>query len=670
MAVAELGQRALAGTDPSLLMGDAVARVAQVLELEYCKVLELLPDRKAFLLRAGVGWQEGLVGQAIVGAEEDSQAGYTLQSNRPVIVEDLGTELRFSGPPLLLDHGVVSGVSVVIGGEGRPFGVMGAHSTRRRAFTRDDVRFLQAVANVMATAIERKQADANLEERTAYLSALINNNPLAIAVLDIDGGIRMVNPSFLHLFDYRSSEVVGKRLDELIVPVEEAAEAMELTRRSLAGERVHATGRRRREDGTLVEVEFHGVPLLVGGRLVGSYVLYQDITERRHLEHQLVVAQRMEAVGLLAGGIAHDFNNLLSVVLGYSDLLLTAEADHNGRPWIEEIKKAAELATSLTRQLLAFSRQQVLRPQVLDLNEVVAEIGKLLLRVIGQDIELVTKPGAELGAIEADPGQLEQVLVNLVLNARDAMPQGGKLTLETKNVELDEDSARANAQVQPGSYVMLTITDTGEGMDKETQARIFEPFFTTKEKGKGTGLGLATVYGIVKQSAGSISVYSKPGLGTTFEVCLPRVAAAVAAGPRRAVKEATLRREEPRTVLLVEDETPLRALLRELLHTLGYTVLETAEAGEAMQRAAQHDGPIDVLITDVVMPGLSGSELAEQLLARRPETKVLYVSGNPGDAIRRHGVLDPGMEFLPKPFTIQALELKLEALLGTGEAGA
>ena len=367
--------------------------------------------------------------------------------------------------------------------------------------------------------------------------------------------------------------------------------------------------------------------------------------------------------GRLAGGVAHDFNNLLTIVIGYSDLLLKKlTASDRIRPPLEEIKKAGDRAASLTRQLLAFSRKQVLQPQILDLNSLLTNVDEMLRRMIGEDIELVTRLPSGLGHVKADPGQIEQVIMNLAVNARDAMPQGGQLTLEAANVELDSHTVRSTESVLPGHYVMLAMSDTGIGMDAETQAHIFEPFFTTKEQGKGTGLGLATVYGIVKQSGGHIWVYSEPGKGTTFKVYLPRIDQAVEViAPGKLPVDELSRGSE--TILLVEDEEAVWCLVKEVLESRGYQVLETKGANDALEIGERHKEHIHLLLTDVVMPQMSGKELAEHLALLHPETKVLYMSGYTDNAVVHHGLLDPGTALLQKPFTPDALARKLREVL-------
>ncbi len=423
----------------------------------------------------------------------------------------------------------------------------------------------------------------------------------------------------------------------------------------------------RGKDGRLVWVEVHEAPVVRDGATVAIVGALTDITarkraqqERDYLEEELRHAQKMEAVGRLAGGVAHDFNNLIGVILGYSELLLKLDPEYPQRGKVEQIQRAAEKAWNVTRQLLAFSRKQILDPRVLDVNAVVVELGHMLPSLVGEDVELELNLSPDLGQIKADPGQLEQVLVNLAANARDAMPRGGRLTIATANLEVG-NGAGPPRSVEPGRYVCLTVSDTGVGMDTETQGRIFEPFFTTKEKGKGTGLGLATVYGIVKQSGGSIFVDSQPSEGTAFSLYFPRVDELVA--PFQASRPPALLTGSE-TILVAEDEDPMRELVREVLGGRGYTILLARNGAEALETASQHRGPIDMLLTDVVMPGMNGRELADRLAAIRPGIKVLYMSGYPDRAIATRGILDPGAMLIGKPFSGETLAQRVRQVLG------
>jgi two-component system, cell cycle sensor histidine kinase and response regulator CckA len=396
-----------------------------------------------------------------------------------------------------------------------------------------------------------------------------------------------------------------------------------------------------------------------GGQAVLGVSL--DITDRLNLEAQLRQSQKMDGIGRLAGGVAHDFNNLMTVILGFARLVLAGLSDTSSlRDDVDEIQRAAERAADLTRQLLAFSRQQVLAPRVVTLNEIIVGMDRMFRRLIGEDIEFFTLASPDLPPILVDTGQIEQVLMNLVLNARDAMPEGGKLTIETCAIELDEAYASSHSEVVPGTHVMLAVTDTGSGIDKATQARIFEPFFTTKPKGKGTGLGLSTVFGIVKQSGGHIWVYSEEGKGTTFKLYFPVTRAQpTPASPSAPV--ATQRVSE--TILVVEDEPQLAKLMVRILTGAGYQVLAARSGREAIELSANHTLPIQLLLTDVIMPQMSGKQLAAELALRRPTMKVLYVSGYTDNSIVHHGILDPGVAFLQKPFSFDTLTKKVREVL-------
>ena len=510
---------------------------------------------------------------------------------------------------------------------------------------------------------ERKQADHTLRESERRLRTLFETVNLIVLGLDANGAVEYVNPFFLNLTGYRSDEVFGKDWFRLL------PERQQPTMRDLFQELLehgkfspHYESPIVTKGGEERMIAWNNTVLQdASGRPTGTLSIGEDVTERSRLEAQLRQAQKMEAIGRLAGGVAHDFNNVLTAVFGYVDLLredLPAGSAAQGD--LAEVRKAAERAAGLTRQLLAFSRRQVLEAVVLNLNDLVEELGKMLGRVIGEDVELRLTLGKDIGNVRADPGQLHQVIMNLVVNARDAMPKGGTLILETANAELAAQYTELHHPVAPGSYVMLAVSDTGAGMTPEVKARIFEPFFTTKERGKGTGLGLSTVYGIVKQSGGYVWAYSEPGRGTTFKIYLPRVDAP-AQGLQRAPEPSSVAGTE--TVLIAEDDTILLPLVRGLLEKLGYRVLEAANAAEALEGARRHRGPIHLLVADVVMPGASGRDLARELNETRPETKVLYVSGYTDDAIVHHGMLEEGLNFLQKPFTPGALARKVREVL-------
>jgi len=511
-------------------------------------------------------------------------------------------------------------------------------------------------------ALERERMKRQLREREEYFKSLIEQAMDIIAVLDADGAVRYASPSVLPLLGYGAEELVGQHILDLVHP-DDVGPALRVFAEGVAtGQGGRLLGLQvRHRDGSYRSLEAIGRYLLDDPVVRGVVINARDVTERRSLERQLLQAQKMEAVGRLAGGIAHDFNNILTAIFGYADLL-TEEfpAGSPARQDLEEIRKAATRASALTRQLLAFSRQQVLAPMVLSVNDLVDDVDKMLRRLVGEDVELRLNLARDAGNVRADSGQLQQVIMNLVVNARDAMPTGGKLVIETADAELTEQYAEMHQAVIPGRYVMLAVSDTGVGMDAQTKARIFEPFFTTKEKGKGTGLGLSTVYGIVKQSGGYVWVYSEPGHGTTFKLYLPRVDAP--AEPQAPPREtATLTGTE--TILLAEDDEILRPLTKGLLTKLGYTVLDAKSAEQALAVAGARQGPIHLLVADVVMPGASGRELARRLAQSRPETRVLYVSGYTDDAIVHHGMLDPGLKFLQKPFTPAALARKVREVL-------
>ena len=527
------------------------------------------------------------------------------------------------------------------------------HYQNENAYDQRDLEFLDSVGGHIALAIERRRAEEELRKSESVLSLLFEHNPIPTWLYDVESlQFLRVNQAAVHQYGYTQDEFERMTILE-IRPTSERAKAEEYLREMGSADEEHGFWLHQGKDGTKFEAELISHEMMHAGRRV-RLVVAQDISERRHLELQLRQAQKMEAVGRLAGGVAHDFNNLLMVIKGHTELLLNAlnPADAMARK-IEQIDRSADRATTLTRQLLAFSRLQVLQPQVINLNSVVEEMGKLLPRLIGEDIELILRLDGNLGSIRADASQMEQVIMNLAVNARDAMPNGGKLIIETKKCELEQSYTSSHPFMKPGSYILLDVTDTGTGMDEETQAHIFEPFFTTKEKGKGTGLGLATVYGIVKQSGGFIWVYSELGKGTSFKIYLPHVD-----GKQTQASTAKPATELPagtETVLLSEDEQDVREIAREFLESGGYTVLEAKNGKEAIALATKHGGDIDLLVTDMVMPGMTGQELAVRLQRDYPGLAVVFMSGYSEHAATEMANADPSVRLMTKPFSRAAM---------------
>jgi PAS domain S-box-containing protein len=516
------------------------------------------------------------------------------------------------------------------------------------------------IAHVRALARTRR-AEAALRQRERQLQSLFEGALDALVIVDDHGRYVDANPAACALFGLPRARLLGRPVADFAAP---GTDAERLWQRFRAQGQLAGDFRLRRPDGTTRDVEYRATANFLPGR---HLAILRDVSERKRLEEQLRQAQKMEAIGRLAGGIAHDFNNLLTVINGYSEVLLDRLGpDDPSAELIGEVRNAGERAASLTRQLLAFSRNQVLAPRLLDLNALVAGMEKMLARLIGADVEMTFVPGPAPGMVRADPGQLEQVLLNLVVNARDAMPRGGQLTVETGNVALDEAGARRRPGLRPGPYVLLAVSDTGHGMDEATRALIFEPFFTTKGPGQGTGLGLAMVYAAVQQSDGHIDVYSEPGHGSTFKIYLPR-AAGEAPDAQAAEELKILGGTE--TILLVEDEDGVRTLAAVVLRASGYTVLEAKNGLEAVELCLTHAGPIDLLLTDVVMPRMSGRQLADALAEPRPGLRAVFMSGYTDDAVVRHGILGEGISFLNKPFTPAALARKVREALDAGSQG-
>lgn len=540
----------------------------------------------------------------------------------------------------------------------------------RAQFKAKTANLVSQIEKLQAEIAERRQAEEALQESEERFRQVISSISHHIYVTEVtedgDHVNHYISPNVESLTGYLWQRFIDdwEFWPSSVIYPDDRDQAAVQAKQLAMGQDSEVEYRMTRADGKNIWVRDSGRVERKGTSNI-IYGVVSDITERKQLEEQLRQSQKMEAVGRLAGGVAHDFNNILTVIIGYSELLLHRYLDQKDpqRKDVEQISQAAEQAAALTRQLLAFSRQQVLQSKVLDLNTIVANVEQMLQRLIGEDIELATFFESTLGKVKADPGQIEQVIMNLAVNARDAMPEGGKLTLETANVFLDETYARQHVDLEAGPYVMLAVSDTGTGMSPETQARIFEPFYTTKKQGHGTGLGLATVHGIIKQSDGHIGVYSKLGQGTTFKIYLPRVDEDIDELADQSQVSAKYG-QGSETILLVEDEDMVRELAHRVLIKDGYTVLEASHGTEALQVSQQYQGPIHLLLTDLVMPGgTSGRQLAEHLTSLRSEIKVLYISGYTGRAITHHGILKSGTAFLQKPFTPDALTRKVRQVL-------
>jgi len=541
-------------------------------------------------------------------------------------------------------------------------------------FLKEERSLIDAIAGRLGKIIEHKQAEEKNKQQGEFLNSVIESLPHPFYVINARNyTIEMAN-SASGLTITTESTTCYALTHNLSKPCsgeehECPLEKVKKTKKPADMEHIHTD-----KNGKSLFIEVHGYPIFDNeGNVVQMMEYNLDITERkkaeealRKSEEQLRQAQKLESVGRLAGGVAHDFNNLLTTIIGYSELI-SMEQDLNDitKEGVQEIKNSAERAAALTQQLLAFSRKQVLQPQVIDLNRLITRLGKMLRRLVSEDIDLTTELDSKLGHIKADPGQVEQVIMNLVVNARDAMPEGGTLTIETQGLYLDKSYHQQHLEVTPGDYVLLAVSDTGQGMDKETQAQVFEPFFTTKEVGKGTGLGLSTVYGIVKQSGGFIWVYSEPEQGTTFKIYLPQLT-----GTKKQ-QESLREKKDPmggtEKILLVEDEESLRKMTGKILKGYGYSVVEAKNGIEALEISSKGDRlKIDLLMTDVIMPGMGGKELADKLAEEYPQFSVLYISGYTDNAIAHHGVLDEGVSLLQKPFSSQSLAEKVREILDEG----
>jgi PAS domain S-box-containing protein len=592
----------------------------------------------------------------------DSSFQYLLNHQTPLVVNDAQNDPRLEQIPELMHKcSTASLLLLPLVIEDRVVGSLGLETVEPRSFSTAEVNLAWSVADQVGGALAR----AWLDKEHRRLSTAIEQTVDSVIITDTKGTIVYVNPAFEQVSGYNRHEVIGQNSRILKSGKQDVAFYEKLWKTVSAGQVWHGRFINKKKDGTFYTLDATITPVRDEDDKVVNYVaLQRDVTRELQLEDQLRQSQKMEAIGRLAGGVAHDFNNILTVINGHSELLLQRYLDSNDpmRWEVEQIQEAGERAAVLTHQLLAFSRRQSSQPQLLNLNEVITSLQKMVQRLIGENIKLGIKLEPTLGLVKADAGQMEQVLMNLIVNARDAMPQGGKLTIETANVDLDETYTEQHLEMTPGPYVLLTVTDTGVGFDTETQTHIFEPFFTTKESGKGTGLGLSTVYGIIHQSNGDIWVYSELEKGTTFKIYLPQI---TEEADEEVVSSPTPVKslEGTETILLVEDEANVRLVARKFLQKKGYTVLEAGHPKKALQICQQHEEQIDLLITDVIMPDMSGRELAERLSRNFSNLKVLYISGYANEALDQQGLLGSGIAFLEKPFSSDALARKVREVL-------
>jgi signal transduction histidine kinase/CheY-like chemotaxis protein len=649
--VAALGQFAMVSQDFNALLNQTMQLVSETLEVQLAHVLELQVESESLFLRAGIGWGTGRVGSNIIEARGLSQAAYVLNNGNPVVIANMREETRFIAPNILLENSVVSGVCLVIATRQRPYGILGVYTTQPRQFTGDEVQFLLAVANAIGMAAERRRTEAELQKLAAF--AQLNPNPAM--ELAPDGSITYFNDTALKL-----ALSVNQNHPRGILPPEIPA----IVRSCLADNSCH-THHETKLAGRTLSWSFHPV---TASRVVHCYV--EDVTERLSLESQLRQSQKMESIGQLAAGVAHDFNNMLTIIQGHAGMLMTRpNMSPQALDSAQAVFFASERAASLTRQLLMFSRKNVMQPKHLDLRDVVANMSKMLHRLLGETVTLDFTPPAELPLVQGDTGMMEQVIMNLCVNARDAMERGGTLTVALTATDVGPDYVQTHPEARVGKHICLRVTDTGCGMDTYVITRIFEPFFTTKEVGKGTGLGLATVYGIVKQHNGWVEVTSQPNCGTTFNVFFPASNQTVKSAtedtaPNTPVTGGT------ETVLVVEDEPVLREMAQMILEECGYRVLLAGNGKEALDMWERHQNSIDLLFTDMVMPaGVSGMELANKLIAQRKQLHVVFASGYTVDDISTDFLhRNNNARFLQKPYTRISLARAVREALDGAEA--
>jgi len=629
-------------------------------------LLERLPDHRTFRIRASHGWPVAPAAGDFA-SPTGAHAALTLEAGPDgLVLRDLAD--RPAEPALVTSHGLRAVAAVGIGGAGRPFGVLAVYSRDTRAFDNDTLKALEALACLAAAGVQRAHLGAELDrerDERFRLASLVEGSDDAIVTATLDGTILSWNPGAERLYGFAAREIVGRDVS-VLVPVERAADRHVMMNRVRAGQRIPAfDAGHRRKDGSAVTVSLSLSPVNDRhGQVVAFAGIAHDVSETRRLESELRQSAKMEAVGRLAGGLAHDFNNMLTVIDGYSQLvLMKLPGDSPIRGLIEEIHRAGERAAEVTRQLMVFSRKSMVEPKVVNLSEVVQEDAEMLARVIGEDITIATELEPRLEHVMADRSQLDQVLVNLALNARDAMPQGGRLTIQTANVDVEAAHGVPPREVPAGQYVLLAVTDTGVGMDAATKSRIFEPFFTTKGSGRGTGLGLAMLHNFVRQSGGHVTVYSEPGQGATFRIYLPTVPLPVVQPQSVAAGDSPSGTE---TILVVEDDAAVCQFTEAVLLAAGYAVLTAGDGGEALAQARAHGGPIHLLMTDVVLPVMGGHALAEQFREMHPEGRVLFTSGYTPEAVSRRGIAIPAARFIQKPYSPAALCRRVRTVLDEG----
>ena len=671
VAIFELAQTIALTLDQQTVIGKLADAVMKQTEADEVSVLLPAQDNSEELYIAAVRGnnRERMLGQRV--PLEKTISGWVARERQPLMFEGAIDDERFH---TLWPHPeITSSISIPMQVGKKIIGIININAiSRLRPFTLAQLKVLTILSGTAAAALESASLHTQVRRAEKNYRSIFENAVEGIFQSTIDRRLLTVNPSMARILGYDSpADLIASLNDipnQLYVNPEDATE---VTRALEAEEIVQGFEfEAYRKDGSQIWLSMNirlvrdenGVPIFREGAIEDITEHKRAEAERHQLEDQLRQSQKMEAIGQLAGGVAHDFNNLLTAINGYSSLALQrANPDDRIRGYLEEIRKAGDRATNLTRQLLAFGRKQMLKPVALNLNDVVSDMNRMLRRLIGEDIQLTAKLAPDLRRIQADAGQIEQVLVNLVVNSRDAMPQGGHLTIETVNYIIDHEYVSTHLGVPSGYYVMLAVSDTGCGMDDATRLRIFEPFFTTKEKGKGTGLGLSTVYGIVKQSGGNIWVYSEPDRGTTFKVYLPQLEGEIPEPENTAVEAAAPCGSE--TILLVEDEEVVRGLARQILEQAGYNVLDASGAEEAIRLGRECRDPIHLLLTDVVMPETSGKEIAQRLTSLRPTTRVLFMSGYTDDAIVHHGIIDSNVQFIQKPFTPVGLALKVREVM-------